>query len=846
MSHRVKALYDYTAQEDNELTFVAGDIVIVTVQDDSGWWQGKLEKNPTKEGLFPSNYCEPTKEPPAKTTAVTTIASPSGGAVTTNYERPLGPSGDQTDSKPKKMVGRATSKGPKHNGPPNSNTRFRAWGNDMALGLSLAGIPFAIAAFTWTSNTARYGDPKFTFGAAYVFLHSVAVFLFEYIYPGSASGEAKFSIRGVLYLLLALPMYAANNAITMGLLWLLPVAAFLYSGFIKERYTPFNGPTRSILDVVDSICCCFRLKPKEEDEDDETLQDLINKKYDELQRANLVGEVVFLLIYFVACIIIFFVNYAETKALYAGQNYETYVPWAKGFGHALDFTCSIIVLPVSRTVIRYVLELSHNRTACANFLRGILFFMPLDKALEFHKVVAWTIYVAAIGHTVMHFINFGQFPDQVLNDFHLWVFASGALLCLIMVLMYGAISKSVKNGHFEIFWYSHHLFVLFFILLLLHGRNGYGPHYYQYFAFPGLVYIFERIYREYSAYRPVSMISVTNMNDIVLIVEFDRSTAFPSGFKEGQYVFINSPHLSKGEWHPFTISSAPQAATSTLHIRVQGQGSWTRGLLDYLSLMGPPKEPHFRLTTQRGDGSEQGRVLGPDGKQILRIYGPLAAPTQHISEYEVDMIIGAGIGVTPVCSTLQSIVHHLWKFSAGVVYPSHAYFFWVVSYNDIESFRWMVRIVKLAADAVSAYSERNEMTGKTFEFFIFITSAPKEQQMAIEVMEEDEKFLQTRFWGMSLDNYKTNLQATQFSEAELYQAMKTISTPEQKIGCITLVNGRPQWPKYFELVKSRHPGKEVGVAFCGSPSIGADLQTHCANFSNIQERTIFKLHKENF
>jgi predicted ferric reductase len=295
---------------------------------------------------------------------------------------------------------------------------------------------------------------------------------------------------------------------------------------------------------------------------------------------------------------------------------------------------------------------------------------------------------------MMHFVNLGQNPENVIAILHLWPFVSGALLCLIMVLMYGAVSRSVKGGHFEIFWYSHHLFIAFFILILLHGRDGIGPNYWKYFLVPGTIYIFERIYREYSAYRPVAMVSVTNMNDVVMILEFDRQSAFQGGFKEGQYVFINSPHLSKGEWHPFTISSAPQASTTTLHIRVQGPGSWTRGLLDYLMLMGPPNEPHFRLTTQRGDGSEQGRVLGPDGKQILRIYGPLAAPTQHITEYEVDMIIGAGIGVTPVCSTLQSVVHHLWKFSTGTVFPSHAYFFWVVSYNDIESFRWMVRIVK--------------------------------------------------------------------------------------------------------------------------------------------------------
>lgn len=28
-------------------------------------------------------------------------------------------------------------------------------------------------------------------------------------------------------------------------------------------------------------------------------------------------------------------------------------------------------------------------------------------------------------------------------------------------------------------------------------------------------------------------------------------------FKEGQYLYLNCPHVSANEWHPFTISSAP-------------------------------------------------------------------------------------------------------------------------------------------------------------------------------------------------------------------------------------------------------------------------------------------------
>lgn len=52
---QVRALYDFIAEEDDELQFCAGDIIEVLDRSDPSWWRGKLRG---KSGLFPANYTE--------------------------------------------------------------------------------------------------------------------------------------------------------------------------------------------------------------------------------------------------------------------------------------------------------------------------------------------------------------------------------------------------------------------------------------------------------------------------------------------------------------------------------------------------------------------------------------------------------------------------------------------------------------------------------------------------------------------------------------------------------------------------------------------------------------------
>ncbi|XP_063908421.1 NADPH oxidase 5 isoform X3 [Zophobas morio] len=260
--------------------------------------------------------------------------------------------------------------------------------------------------------------------------------------------------------------------------------------------------------------------------------------------------------------------------------------FARACGQCLNFNCMFVLVLMLRQCITFL------RT------RGFSSILPLDQHIYFHKLTGIFIFSYSFLHTIMHVCNFSLIvvnsPTINAKNFttNEWLFTTkpglfglipgvanptGFALFFILLVMFICSQAFVRRGGcFEVFYWTHLMYVPFWILLILHG-----PNFWKWFILPGCVYGIERIMRivwmkseRGKTYISSGLLLPSKVTHLVIKrpLQFD--------FHPGDYVFVNIPAIAKYEWHPFTISSAPeQEDYMWLHIRAVGQ--WTNRLYEY-------------------------------------------------------------------------------------------------------------------------------------------------------------------------------------------------------------------------------------------------------------------------
>ena len=377
-------------------------------------------------------------------------------------------------------------------------------------------------------------------------------------------------------------------------------------------------------------------------------------------------------------------------------------------------------------------------------------------------------------------------------------------------------------------------------------------------------YSYERFVHNKQWGTAVTLYNFTLMGDKVLTLSLGKEGFKDNNYKEGEYAYLYCPTVSWTEKHPFTICSASFEPYVQFSIRVSGnKASWTRRVRDYLKQFNPSKSAFCEIFSNAKDGVKRGKLIGPNGKPFFMLYGPCAAPTRHIGQYDEVMVCASDIGVTPLASTMKSVVFDKWPNGLGRCFPDRAHFFWVCSHRDVDNFRWFIRTIKEADDQVNNYLRTNSdfgPNGKMFQIHIFVTSY--RQQAETKVANLPDKNNDEAFWGrrraMDTKAHGTNYQQVMrpvedsYTEWDLYNAINHLEQTGASFGRPGLERvhvhfGRPKWDTYFEDVKRETPYHKVGVTFCGHPMIGSAIEKACAKYTSLSRGGLtLALHSEVF
>jgi len=397
-------------------------------------------------------------------------------------------------------------------------------------------------------------------------------------------------------------------------------------------------------------------------------------------------------------------------------------------------------------------------------------------------------------HTFAHYFNWNTYsnasPQKINNLFktttvpNQWGLAfatvpgvTGHIASLCMILMYSSAKRYVRGPSFNIFWFAHHLFILFYLSLCIHGAQALleFPTFWAWTIIPLAMYTFERIIRELRGRKNTILeLAVAHPNKVLEL----RMLQTTFEYKPGQYLFLLCPKLSQLEWHPFTITSAPEEPGKYISVHIRALGDWTGAL-------------HKFLNPDRKLGVVQENIrTAQNGKPILKIDGPFGASSQEVFNFEVVMLIGAGIGVTPFASILKSVLYTL--LGSGQLKLRKVYFYWIS--RDLAAFEWFYDLlIELEKNNVNEF----------LDIRIFLTSN-----------------------GMSLE------EKTKASEAT---------------GLATPINfGRPNWPNLFAETGVTHEGEKVGVFLCGPAILAQQIKSQCRKYTSTKVGTKFVFHKENF
>ncbi|KAL9303994.1 hypothetical protein ACSQ67_021257 [Phaseolus vulgaris] len=204
---------------------------------------------------------------------------------------------------------------------------------------------------------------------------------------------------------------------------------------------------------------------------------------------------------------------------------------------------------------------------------------------------------------------------------------AGEISLLTGLILWIVTIPRIRRKYFELFYYTHHLYILFIVFFIFHVGVSYSL-----MMLPGFyLFVVDRYLRFLQSRRQVRLVSARVLPCEAVELNFSKGHGLT--YNPTSVMFINVPNISKLQWHPFTVTSNSNLEQDKLSVVIKSEGTWTNKLYKLLST----PSTIDRLSVS---------VEGP--------YGP--ASTNYL-RHETLVMVSGGSGITPFLSIIRELIY---------------------------------------------------------------------------------------------------------------------------------------------------------------------------------------------
>ena len=389
---------------------------------------------------------------------------------------------------------------------------------------------------------------------------------------------------------------------------------------------------------------------------------------------------------------------------------------SKASGLMLHLDVAVVLFPMCHNVVNF---LRHSLPARLS---------DLDGRISTHKFVAWSMVLFTWIHVVAQWAMLARraaqqekgFRGFLINNFATGVGWTGQVALLLLMLISATSIDSIRKFSFLNYPAVHQLAIPFFILWGAHesfvyqkvGSTSWTANgtMWQYWLCGAVVYLIEVILKETRGSKKSFVTKVIQHPSHVFEVQIKKQGVL-SGVGQvswrtalhrrsmliAKYIKICFPETSVAQYHPFTLTSAPEEDYLSIHICCMDE--ITRAIGSSLGCRFPKSgADNDSSAVVSLDFESLGRDAPPTLRKLLPcvfIDGPFGSAFDNIFGFETVVLVGAGKGVTPFASILKSIWYHV-NYPRQTTQLSKAYFFWIC--RDFDTFEWFQSLL-LALEA---------------------------------------------------------------------------------------------------------------------------------------------------